>query len=207
MARNGMALHAAWLQCSKLEGGATSWHNAQRIWKAEQRGPAQPAPAPAPQTPAVRAARKAPAAKAAAPAGPSRPTARTGMIVEPRQRATSGQVKKALDLDLAFTTEWQSVHKEATRAYADAAEGGKLRQPGSTTTGRLPRGRSAFVLCGCASECLAVTSPRRVSVLRCLCATAFASMDAAERRVCRRTGLWARVTQTRKGPPNLLGRE
>ena len=29
---NGLGLHAAWLECSKLEGGATSWGNCQRRW-------------------------------------------------------------------------------------------------------------------------------------------------------------------------------
>ena len=30
MAANGMSFYAAWLECSKLPGGATSWGNAQR---------------------------------------------------------------------------------------------------------------------------------------------------------------------------------
>ena len=38
MARNGMDFHAAWKHCSKLPGGATSWGNAQRTWRAAADG-------------------------------------------------------------------------------------------------------------------------------------------------------------------------
>ena len=33
MADQGMELHAAWTECSKLEGGATTWANCQRRYR------------------------------------------------------------------------------------------------------------------------------------------------------------------------------
>ena len=132
MARNGMDLHAAWLACSKLPGGATSWGNCLRRWKeaeaaAQQHQPPEQPPSQTKKTPHANGKGKAPAVGASA----SSSQARTGPIVPPRVQRTLHQVAKALDLSAAYRTEYKSIHKEATRAFADAASAGLLRKAGT----------------------------------------------------------------------------
>ena len=141
MAANGMDFYKAWLECSKLPGGATSWGNAQRAYKRGKSRTETAASAaqqePPKKTPAAKGKGKAHAPAAGASTGASTSTAatmipseRTGKIIEPRVQRTSHQVAKALDLKQSYHMEYKEAHKLATRAYADAAAAGSLRKPG-----------------------------------------------------------------------------
>ena len=130
MARNGHeeGFRAAWLICNELEGGATTWGNAQRafkaVCKAAELAEQQPPPTPTP-TPMAKTKGKANAARTA------ETVTRTGTIVPPRVQRTSLQVAKALELHEYYAEEHKRVHKMATLAYAETAKAGKLRKPGS----------------------------------------------------------------------------
>ena len=106
MARNGQeaGFRAAWLICNELEGGATTWGNAQRAFKAACKA-AEQQPTP---TPTAKTKGKANAARTAETA------TRTGTIVPPRVQRTSLQVAKALELQESYAEEHKRVHKMAT---------------------------------------------------------------------------------------------
>ena len=55
---NGMPLHDAWKEMSKLEGGATSWGNIMRKWRELQQQ--QPVPPQPTASPTAKAAGKTP---------------------------------------------------------------------------------------------------------------------------------------------------